>query len=57
MKNHSKRDGDNLLVKNLDYMNQLNDNIQPSTQPSLRVIGKQVDRVIQEINDIKIFPN
>lgn len=57
MKNYSKRDSDNLLVKNLDYMNQLNDNIESSIQPSLRVIGKQVDRVIQEINDIKIFPN
>ena len=56
MKNYSKRDSDNSLVKNLDYMNQLNDNIESSIKPSLRVVGRQVDRVIQEINDIKISP-
>ncbi len=28
MKNYTKRESDNSLVKNLDYMNQLNDNIE-----------------------------
>ncbi len=56
MKNYTKRESDNSLVKNLDYMNQLNDNIESTIQPSLRVVGRQVDRIIQEIPDVKITP-
>ena len=56
MKNYTKRDSENSLSKNLDLMNQLNDNIESITQPSLRVVGRQIDRIIQEISDYKISP-